>query len=406
MGVFVWGQSPETLSRQPVDVVFEGSHYYTTTETRTSTDANGNVTTTTETVTHRSSLVSLRTQVLPELTQVNPGVHAFAFSFVLPDELLPTVRNHDPWIEYSIYTSVTKKGALTSTRAERPVLIAGFERGIAAATALLHTPTQWNHVHHFLADAGPVNITVSAPSRAVVRGTFLPVSVALQNDSEQTLDGLSLGWLGKESKLTRHSGMRVLPHSSLVFTMNVLCGADAWPDAHHGSGNINSSLVMHVHVESGFRFNVYARVPIIVLTTVPGTNFVVPEAAEVAVEPPAVFDSDKLASVPPPVQYDAGAAAPRAAYVAPPGSASAAIAPLVRWVADDAHATCQGCGVEWGVFRRRHHCRACGSLVCGDCCPKQSVPRALSTQRERICATCSGSNPALKHHPTGKDVEK
>ena len=38
-----------------------------------------------------------------------------------------------------------------------------------------------------------------------------------------------------------------------------------------------------------------------------------------------------------------------------------------RWVMDDEHDGCMQCSVEFGLFTRRHHCRYCGVLCCGDC---------------------------------------
>lgn len=38
------------------------------------------------------------------------------------------------------------------------------------------------------------------------------------------------------------------------------------------------------------------------------------------------------------------------------------------WVPDEDAPTCTGCKVEFGVFTRRHHCRACGKVFCAVCC--------------------------------------
>ena len=49
-------------------------------------------------------------------------------------------------------------------------------------------------------------------------------------------------------------------------------------------------------------------------------------------------------------------------------------------------------------FNRRHHCRGCGALVCGDCSP---TTRAIGDdgKPERICKTCEadGTIPAHFH---------
>jgi hypothetical protein len=44
-----------------------------------------------------------------------------------------------------------------------------------------------------------------------------------------------------------------------------------------------------------------------------------------------------------------------------------------RWVADAARRSCLVCGVAFGVFERRHHCRRCGDVVCGSCSQHRAV---------------------------------
>ena len=50
--------------------------------------------------------------------------------------------------------------------------------------------------------------------------------------------------------------------------------------------------------------------------------------------------------------------------------------PLTRapvWVPDNAADACMECNAEFTFMRRRHHCRACGRLVCGVCSPHRVV---------------------------------
>eukprot|EP00808_Paulinella_micropora_P020149 g78770.t1 len=45
----------------------------------------------------------------------------------------------------------------------------------------------------------------------------------------------------------------------------------------------------------------------------------------------------------------------------------------VLWEADDARVNCPVCDKAFGFFRRKHHCRMCGRIVC-DPCSKQTRP--------------------------------
>ena len=38
-----------------------------------------------------------------------------------------------------------------------------------------------------------------------------------------------------------------------------------------------------------------------------------------------------------------------------------------KWERDSESDSCRVCEKTFGVFRRRHHCRKCGRLVCGNC---------------------------------------
>ena len=37
------------------------------------------------------------------------------------------------------------------------------------------------------------------------------------------------------------------------------------------------------------------------------------------------------------------------------------------WIPDEHVNACSVCHVEFTVYNRRHHCRACGNVVCGAC---------------------------------------
>ena len=37
------------------------------------------------------------------------------------------------------------------------------------------------------------------------------------------------------------------------------------------------------------------------------------------------------------------------------------------WIPDDEYEACMLCDEDFWLFRRRHHCRCCGNLVCDEC---------------------------------------
>lgn len=58
------------------------------------------------------------------------------------------------------------------------------------------------------------------------------------------------------------------------------------------------------------------------------------------------------------------------------------------WQPDEASNQCSACDASFGLFRRRHHCRACGQLCCDDCAPlsgAKALPGFGYPDRVRVC---------------------
>ena len=80
--------------------------------------------------------------------------------------------------------------------------------------------------------------------------------------------------------------------------------------------------------------------------------------------------------------------------------------PAPRWVPDNEKNNCMICERPFkSVLRRKHHCRKCGRLVCGDCSRKRTFPNEIRLEkvlasekdedsvpkkntRYRICSLC------------------
>ena len=66
------------------------------------------------------------------------------------------------------------------------------------------------------------------------------------------------------------------------------------------------------------------------------------------------------------------------------------------WMPDAASPACLGgCARPFTVFRRRHHCRACGRLICADCSGLTMLGRARGMHR--VCgdtASCRAATAA------------
>ena len=57
---------------------------------------------------------------------------------------------------------------------------------------------------------------------------------------------------------------------------------------------------------------------------------------------------------------------------------------------------CQVCDVKFNVlFRRKHHCRQCGNLVCNGCSQTRDYVSGYKDTKVRICNICSNAKLEL-----------
>ena len=59
-----------------------------------------------------------------------------------------------------------------------------------------------------------------------------------------------------------------------------------------------------------------------------------------------------------------------------------------KWIANDASTSCLVCNKYFGVFRRRHHCRSCGTLACSSCTRYQDFVPGYRDMYVRVCVPC------------------
>ena len=58
------------------------------------------------------------------------------------------------------------------------------------------------------------------------------------------------------------------------------------------------------------------------------------------------------------------------------------------WVPDARVAMCQLCCAEFSLMVRRHHCRACGKVVCAPCSSNKAPLRYRHFEASRVCDAC------------------
>lgn len=71
-----------------------------------------------------------------------------------------------------------------------------------------------------------------------------------------------------------------------------------------------------------------------------------------------------------------------------------------HWVPDEEVLACPMCAKQFGAFRGRHHCRACGRVVCGDCSKSSLRLQGPGSAKERVCDSCVDLR---QHHRSAAD---
>ena len=88
-----------------------------------------------------------------------------------------------------------------------------------------------------------------------------------------------------------------------------------------------------------------------------------------------------------------------------PGSSEQTTAPL--WVPDSGSSGCCVCGKTFGIFTRRHHCRACGKIVCNDHSLKKLLLDHINKDVEqRVCDLCHKSYTTKGSLQTSGNIAK
>ena len=58
------------------------------------------------------------------------------------------------------------------------------------------------------------------------------------------------------------------------------------------------------------------------------------------------------------------------------------------WVRDDSVSMCMLCDMIFTALRRRHHCRACGGVLCGKCSQFRAPLEYDGGKQNRVCSNC------------------
>eukprot|EP00092_Neocalanus_flemingeri_P072430 GFUD01089170.1.p1 GENE.GFUD01089170.1~~GFUD01089170.1.p1 ORF type:complete len:841 (-),score=219.96 GFUD01089170.1:209-2731(-) len=61
------------------------------------------------------------------------------------------------------------------------------------------------------------------------------------------------------------------------------------------------------------------------------------------------------------------------------------------WIPDQRVTMCQACSEEFTLVNRRHHCRACGKVVCSQCSANKAPLKYRQFESVRVCGSCFDS---------------
>lgn len=58
------------------------------------------------------------------------------------------------------------------------------------------------------------------------------------------------------------------------------------------------------------------------------------------------------------------------------------------WIPDQHADSCMACECLFTLIKRRHHCRSCGKIFCGDCCKLKAKLLYMDNKEARVCNNC------------------
>jgi len=58
------------------------------------------------------------------------------------------------------------------------------------------------------------------------------------------------------------------------------------------------------------------------------------------------------------------------------------------WCPDASSPTCLVCSSNFSLTTRRHHCRACGTLLCSKCCYRIPLTELGYRRVQKVCRQC------------------
>jgi predicted nucleic acid-binding Zn ribbon protein len=68
-----------------------------------------------------------------------------------------------------------------------------------------------------------------------------------------------------------------------------------------------------------------------------------------------------------------------------------------KWVPDTLKRNCEICNAKFSkFFKRRHHCRQCGAVVCDPCSNVKDYVSGYKDRKVRICSLCNAGNLEMK----------
>lgn len=59
-----------------------------------------------------------------------------------------------------------------------------------------------------------------------------------------------------------------------------------------------------------------------------------------------------------------------------------------EWLPDNDTDSCMSCDSLFTLIKRRHHCRSCGKIFCGECCRQKAKLLYLDNKEARVCSNC------------------
>ena len=308
--------------------------------------------------------------VYPHAGSVNPGVLSFPFSYQLPNDLPGAFFEEGGCWDH--HTATGYLGEITYF-IEAKVESAGFQQPIREEIKFVVNerldrevaPSYAENKKSFMTAKGSLGVKISLDSNCYFPGNTVLAKMEANNTSVKNTRHVFV-------KVFKHVSLKAHHHSKSITTVVYQQKYPGFEPSFYGIRFLPFQIPIHLAPSTKASSRVQAHYDFYVECEIAGALNLTTHLDTTILAPQWLFSSAPPAL--PPL-----ATVPNEVSFRPP------------WQPDGATDKCTNCSAGFSLFNRRHHCRHCGTVNCGDCTKTElRIPNlGYEELAVRVCPKCA-----------------